>query len=52
MPPPSRDGTVDRSATSALAYITDTNHVYDGTAKSVTVTTTNNASYDRVLRRR
>lgn len=36
----SRDGTVDKSATSALAYITDTNHVYDGTAKSVTVTTT------------
>lgn len=36
----SRVGTVDKSATSALAYITDTNHVYDGTAKSVTVTTT------------
>lgn len=36
----SRDGTVDKSATSALAYITDTNHVYDGTDKSVTVTTT------------
>lgn len=36
----SRDGTVDKSATSALAYITDTNHVYDGTEKSVTVTTT------------
>lgn len=36
----SRDGTVDKTATSALAYITDTNHVYDGTAKSVTVTTT------------
>ena len=35
-----RVGTVDKSATSALAYITDTNHVYDGTEKSVTVTTT------------
>lgn len=36
----SRDGDVVKIATSALAYITDTNHVYDGTAKSVTVTTT------------
>ena len=36
----SRVGTVDKTATSALAYITDTNHVYDGTEKSVTVTTT------------
>ena len=44
--PTDRVGTVDRFATSALAYITDTNHVYDGNAKSVTVTTTNNASYD------
>lgn len=36
---------LDMSATSALAYITNTNHVYDGTPKSVTVTTTNDASY-------
>lgn len=36
----SRDGDVVKIATSALAYITDTNHVYDGTEKSVTVTTT------------
>ena len=41
----SREGTLDKTATSALAYITNTNHVYDGTAKSVTVTISNNASY-------
>ena len=40
-----REGDVVKTATSALAYITDTNHVYDGTEKSVTVTTTNDASY-------
>ena len=38
--PTKREGDVVKTATSALAYITDTNHVYDGTAKSVTVTTT------------
>ena len=41
----SRDGDVVNTATSALAYITDTNHVYDGTPKAVTVETTNNAAY-------
>ena len=43
--PTKREGDVVKTATSALAYITDTNHVYDGTEKSVTVTTTNNAPY-------
>lgn len=37
------DGTVADTATSALIAITDTYHVYDGTAKAVTVTATNNA---------
>lgn len=41
----SRDGDVVNTATSALAYITNTNHVYDGKAKAVTVETTNNAPY-------
>lgn len=36
-----REGTLDKTATSALAYITNTNHVYDGMPKSVTVNTTN-----------
>lgn len=40
-----REGDVVKTATSALAYITDTNHVYDGTPKAVTVETTNNAPY-------
>lgn len=36
-------GTVADTATSALIDITDTNHVYDGTAKAVTATATNDA---------
>ena len=36
-------GTVDYTATSALIDITDTYHVYDGTAKAVTATATKSA---------
>ena len=37
-------GTVADTAKSALIDITNTNHVYDGTAKAVTATATNNAA--------
>lgn len=37
-------GTVDRTAKSALIDITNTNYVYDDTAKAVTATATNNAA--------